>query len=134
MDVLDILDSWVTLVAVTGHHCSQHSLENPSAANHGRAPQFPQTDRQPSILRLALGGLGEHPNRCHPTALVSPPGLPRQTVCEPPERQLCQGACHEHGSCQRLCRRSQSDLKSQVKREVSLFKYQMPSFILISLG
>lgn len=95
MGVSGVLDSWVILVAVTGYHFFQHSLENPAVANHSRTPQFPQKGSHSETL--APGDLREHPNRWHPTALVSSPGLPRQAIFEPPARHLCQGACHEHG-------------------------------------
>lgn len=121
---------WLLSLDVTAPSTAWRTLLWPTKAELQSSHR--QTDSHSQTL--APGDLREHPNRWHPIALVSPPGLPRQAVCEPPERQLCQGACPEHGSCQRLCRRRQSDLKSQVKREVSLFKYQMPSFILISLG
>lgn len=61
MDVSGVLDSWVTLVAVTGHHCSQHSLENPPVASHGRPAQLPQIGSRSE--KLTPGDLEEHPNR-----------------------------------------------------------------------
>lgn len=93
VDASGVLNSWGSLVAVTGHYCTV--WRDPPVANHATTSLFPQTGSHSE--RLAPGDLGEHPNRWHPTALVSPPGLPRQAVCEPPARQLCQGACHEHG-------------------------------------